>query len=67
MKQCFTDPIQVSEEIVGDNLIAGLSTMSVGFSNVVAWGTCSAFTLRVTLLSLTGDQPLMSVSENSWI
>ncbi|CAL1525942.1 unnamed protein product [Lymnaea stagnalis] len=55
------DPVMIPAKVTPDNLIGGLKTMSVGFSDVTATGTCSDFTYQVTMLSQTGDQPLMEV------
>ncbi|KAH9512877.1 Fibrocystin-L, partial [Bulinus truncatus] len=59
------DPVQVSDTLSPDPLIGGLSSMSVGFSKVEVTGTCSAFKLRVTMLSLTGDQPLILIGSSN--
>ncbi|GFN92114.1 fibrocystin-l, partial [Plakobranchus ocellatus] len=55
------DPVAVSVKVEADNLIGGLSSMSVGFSEVEATGTCSAFTFRVKMVSQSGNQNLMTV------
>ncbi|KAK3716577.1 hypothetical protein RRG08_039372 [Elysia crispata] len=55
------DPIAVSVKVEADNLIGGLSSMSVGFTEVEASGTCSAFTFRVKMVSHSGNQNMMTV------
>ncbi|GFN92108.1 fibrocystin-l, partial [Plakobranchus ocellatus] len=55
------DPVAVSLKVKAENLIGSLSSMSVGFTEVEATGTCSAFTFRVKMVSLSGDQNIMTV------
>ncbi|GFS10808.1 polycystic kidney and hepatic disease-like 1 [Elysia marginata] len=55
------DQVAVSVKVEPENLIGGLSSMSVGFSEVEATGTCSAFTFRVKMVSLSGNQNMMEV------
>ncbi|CAL1548485.1 unnamed protein product, partial [Lymnaea stagnalis] len=56
------EPIKIPNIMSPHNLIGGLNSMSVGFSDVVATGKCSDFSYRVTMLSQTGDQPLMEIN-----
>ncbi|CAL1525941.1 unnamed protein product, partial [Lymnaea stagnalis] len=56
------EPIKIPNIVSPHNLIGGLNSMSVGFSDVVATGKCSDFSYRVTMLSQTGDQPLMEIN-----
>ncbi|RUS86318.1 hypothetical protein EGW08_005903, partial [Elysia chlorotica] len=55
------DRIAVSVKVEADNLIGGLSSMSVGFTEVEATGTCSAFTFRVKMVSTSGNQNMMTL------
>ncbi|KAK0070514.1 fibrocystin-L [Biomphalaria pfeifferi] len=58
------DPVQVADIVSPDPLIGAFSSMSVGFADVKASGTCSAFTFTVTMSSLPGDQPLLMVNSS---